>query len=626
MIKINNKTILFVMILVVFSLFLSKINYLIFHIFIEFSSIIVAVSAFLLIFINNNVKFEEKNFYKIMATILMTVAIVDFLHIISYKGMNIIGNITANEPTQLWVIGRYIESVELFFLFFYKKKFKYKTLIFINFILVIITILFVFVYKIFPAAYIEGEGLSKFKIISEYVVIIFLLIVLYKTKKEIKFKNNEYLQLAIFLTIIQEIFFTLYIDVYGIFILMGHITKLTAAIYFYRFVNYGLIVIPFEKINIENGEKVEFLSNISHEIRTPLNGIIGFVDMLKITNLNSEQKEYISYIDESTGYLMKIMNNLLEFFKIENSKNKIEYSKFDLLNSIRVLITNSEIRCEEKKIQFIFEYDKNIPQYIYSHQLSFLKIMQNLIDNSIKYTEKGYVKFIIKMINNKNNDYIDLEISVIDTGIGLEEKFKERIFDEFQQEKSYLDKKYNDSGLGLLIVKKMVDLLNGKIEVFSEKNFGTKFTVVLNVKTESKISLEKIENRFVTSNPLLNDFKIICAEDDEVNQRIILKIAQKENWNFKIVKNGLELLEELMINEYNLVLLDIQMPVLNGIEVTKVLRANREFDKLTIIGISAFASEKDIYEAKLLGMNEYIPKPYKVNEIVKIVEKYKKER
>ncbi len=367
--------------------------------------------------------------------------------------------------------------------------------------------------------------------------------------------------------------------------------------------------------------KSNFLANMSHETRTPLNGIMGLTEILRDIEENDEKKGYLDMIYESSLNLLNIVNNILNLTNIEKGRVEIHNKNvniYDVLNSM-ILIFKKE--CEKKNLEFKFKYDKSFPEQIEIDELLLIQIVINLLGNAIKFTKKGYVELIVKDIMNE-----EIEFTIIDTGIGINERKEKKLYEPFEQGEYYLTKIYGGTGLGLAITKKLVDLMEGKIKLETKENKGTTFRVRLPFKEGVKGKEEKPqkeeEKQFVKGRQL----KIISAEDVEINQVILKKIAELQNWDLKKVYNGEELIKELEKKEYDIVLMDIQMPVLNGLDATKILRGNKKYKDLIILGMSAFALPFEIDRAMKSGMNDYLIKPAKREKLIEKVSKLIKEK
>jgi len=377
------------------------------------------------------------------------------------------------------------------------------------------------------------------------------------------------------------------------------------------------LIIAKELAETASKAKSEFLSNMSHEIRTPLNGIFGFLDILYECEEDKEKKECFEIIKKSSSQLLSIVNDILSLSKIEAGKYFAKASNVDLFELTNKIAKVYSKNLQAKNIEFIFHFDLTMKRIIKIDEKSFVQIVNNLFSNSCKFTLEGSVEFSIKEFS-KNK----LEIRIKDTGIGISEEKQKKLFEPFDQGEYYLTKQFGGAGLGLSIVKRLIDLLNGEIKLKTEIGKGTEIKIILPfepVEKENEIFISSEDN---IDYPL--SIKLISAEDDEINQLLIARMLQEQNWTFEQVSNGLELLEELEKNDYDLILMEIQMPVLNGIEATKIIRNQEKHKDLPIIAVSAFASEENIDEMKKAGIDDYISKPIKKEELIKKIKNWGK--
>ncbi|HBD96007.1 MAG: hypothetical protein A2015_16540 [Spirochaetes bacterium GWF1_31_7] len=362
-----------------------------------------------------------------------------------------------------------------------------------------------------------------------------------------------------------------------------------------------------------NKAKSDFLANMSHEIRTPMNGIIGFTEILKEIETDSTKIKYLDVISISSEHLINIVDDILSLSKIESGKFEINYEKTSLkeiLNNINIIYKQ---QAQNKKLEFTIEYGNKLPDLIITDEIALLQILNNLIGNALKFTSNGYVHVIIKTVTE--NSAAHIEFSIADTGIGINEAKQKKLYEPFEQGEHYLTKKYGGTGLGLAIVKRLVDLMNGKIDIKTQIGKGTIVTFCLPLK---HIVHETTESIIEKSN-IKKHLKIISAEDDSISQKLLSLIADKENWILKLVSNGKELFEELKNDSYDIILTDIQMPVMNGLEATKLIRQNKNYDTIPIIAISAFALEEEIEKALKAGINAYVTKPISSDKLKTII-------
>jgi two-component system sensor histidine kinase EvgS len=367
-----------------------------------------------------------------------------------------------------------------------------------------------------------------------------------------------------------------------------------------------------------NKAKSEFLANMSHEIRTPMNGIFGFTDLLQSMETDEEKLEYLRLIDFSAEHLLSIINDILNLAKIEAGKYISEAEKTNMHELMETISSIYKEQCEKKKIEFEFEIDKGFSNEIMLDRKSLIQILNNLLSNAVKFTEFG--KIICEIKKDEQNKKITLIIE--DTGIGINQEKMKKLYEPFEQGELYLNKKYGGTGLGLTIVKSLVDLLNGKITVKTGIGAGTKFRLELpfselpkDILQEHECKVEKYKGK--------EDTKIILADDDKLNHKIVGTMLEEVGYKLLTsVYNGKALLDELRKKQYDVALVDIQMPELNGLEAIRQLKTEPDKNSidLVIIAVSAFALKNEIKNVLDAGADAYITKPFHKQELLSIIE------
>lgn len=374
--------------------------------------------------------------------------------------------------------------------------------------------------------------------------------------------------------------------------------------------NYNELKEANEKVIKANKAKNQFLANMSHELRTPLNGILGFTQLLQLSDINEEQREELDMIESSSKYLLKLINSILDLSKIDAGKIELSYNRFDFKEQMDLVIKEMMLLAENKDIQIMYFIDPLINKELIGDIIRLRQILNNLINNAVKFTETGYIFFNVKKVYS-NAGETKLEFSVEDTGKGISDEFKNRIFSEFTQEEDIYTKNYGGTGLELAISKRLVILMGGDIWVESEKGKGSKFYFTLvfrNFQNENQIS----SKMNIGTDRINNNKFILIAEDNEINLKIISAYLKKLNYKFKLVKNGIEAVNFLDKNKADIVLMDIQMPVLDGIDAVRIIR---DREKLTgkhqiIIAMTAYVMAGDREKLLESGMDGYISKPF----------------
>ncbi|PKN73374.1 MAG: hypothetical protein CVU50_03535 [Candidatus Cloacimonetes bacterium HGW-Cloacimonetes-3] len=383
-----------------------------------------------------------------------------------------------------------------------------------------------------------------------------------------------------------------------------------------------------EKAEAANTAKGHFLATMSHEIRTPLNGIMGFLQVLMQMDANPEQKEYYEIMYKSGRSLMKIINDILDFSKIESGKLELIINDFnprilldDILRAFPVQNTKPglEIRCI---------INERIPNVLHGDQLRLKQVLINLLQNAMKFTETGFVEINVDIYTQSNTD-IRLLFSVTDTGIGIDPRKQEDIFDNFSQGDSHVTSKYGGTGLGLSIVKRLVELMNGFIWVESEQGHGSSFFFILPFSIKS--AQPEPEQTQATHPEImlqhLPGMEVLLVEDEPINQAVTRR--QLEGWGIKvsIAANGHEALDYCSVRSFDAVLMDIQMPLMDGITATQILREREAKQNLhtPIIAFTAAALVGDRERFLACGMDDYISKPVDMNLLYACLRKYAKQ-
>ncbi|MBN2636698.1 MAG: response regulator [Prolixibacteraceae bacterium] len=358
-----------------------------------------------------------------------------------------------------------------------------------------------------------------------------------------------------------------------------------------------------------------FLANMSHEIRTPLNSIIGFSEQLKKTHLNEEQEKLINLINNSSEQLLYLVNEIVFLFKLGMDKVYIEKTNFsikELLLEIKNIFTKQS---SEKNLDFSMETDDQLPEILTGDPFRLRQILMNLLVNAFKYTEKGQVKFIVK-VERQTNKTVEVLFEVSDTGIGIAEKDLPYIFDVFEQGNKRTEKIRGGAGLGLGICKKLVALFKGEIKVTSTINKGSTFSVRIPFEKSTTENIETSEKKYNIDDDLLRGKKILLADDDSHNSLLAKMILNDWKTDYTLVKNGGEASSEIAKNKFDLILLDIHMPVKNGVEVVKQLRTRENTNQFTpVIALTANALKRDINHYLKSGFDDYIIKPFKEAEL-----------
>ena len=381
-----------------------------------------------------------------------------------------------------------------------------------------------------------------------------------------------------------------------------------------------------------NKAKTDFLSNMSHDIRTPMNAIIGIISLIR-HNAGDKEKviEYADKIAISSQHLLGIINDVLDMSKIEAGKTVFKYSDFSILDFMEELNTIFHSQANEKNQSFIITKENLKHEWVNGDKVHLMQIFSNLLSNAIKYTQEGgIIQFIAEESETNSSTYGKYHFIVSDNGMGMSADFKETIFDAFTRAESSVTNKIQGTGLGMAITKNLVESMGGTIEVESEPNRGSRFEVILNLKiVENRVvsSTEQIEMH-ETDSDILDGMRFLCAEDNELNAEILMELLKFEGAECTICENGkriLEAFEQSVPGEYDMILMDVQMPVMNGYEATEAIRrsSHEQAKTIPIIAMTANAFSEDMQHSFAAGMDAHISKPVDMKLLKKTIRNIK---
>ena len=369
-----------------------------------------------------------------------------------------------------------------------------------------------------------------------------------------------------------------------------------------------------------NKAKSEFLANMSHEIRTPLNGIIGFTDLLLNTNLGVTQEKYITTVNQSAHSLLDIINDILDFSKIEAGKLDLYIEKYDIEEMLSQIIDLILYESNHKKLNLKLNIASDIPKYFWIDSVRLKQILINLLANAVKFTEKGSIQLDVIVLEKIDDFTAIIRFAVVDTGIGILEQNKKKIFQAFSQEDSSTTRKFGGTGLGLTISNQLLGLMNSRLQLESKIDLGSTFyfDLVLKISNEpaEKVTIfnpdfHSIKDIAVKKDISSKKIKIMIVEDNKVNMLLLKTIIKNLGRNTVIseLKNGKDAVDQLEVIKPDIIFMDIQMPIMNGYEATRIIRTLKSGQNIPIIAITAGTEKEEKEKCLTAGMNDYIPKP-----------------
>ncbi len=372
-----------------------------------------------------------------------------------------------------------------------------------------------------------------------------------------------------------------------------------------------------------------FLANMSHEIRTPMNGIMGMIDMFYQTKLDKKQKEYLKIIDVSSENLLCIINDILDFSKIEAGQIEFESINFNVHDEVDEVLKILSFKAKEKNLTLQYDVPDDIPKVLVGDPVRLKQILTNLANNAIKFTNEGSIQVYVELLDT-NERITKLKFRVADTGVGITEEGKTRLFKSFSQSDASITRKYGGTGLGLAISKNLTEMMNGEIGVESEPGKGSTFWFTAEFVSSSEKEVIEEAKKMIKSGTNQKALSILVAEDNAINQRVARFNLERFGHTVEIAENGVEAIDKYRKGNYDLIFMDIQMPEMDGLEATQEIR-KIEINKLPgkgtpIVAMTANTMKGDREKFLETGMNDYISKPFKADQLFALLERIIKQK